>query len=205
MNFIAVLTGYFFGCIQTSYILGKIIMNTDIREKGSKNAGTSNMIQTFGWKLGIITFLGDILKIILPMLIAKYYFGTDHIFNLLMGMGGILGHNFPFFMKFKGGKGTATTLGMLIILDYRICLVVALILIVAAVATDYIALASLVAIAFIPIMLYMLRYNLSIVAVSSAVPVLSVFMHRNNISNMLHKKEKKISSVFKKKTETHDI
>jgi glycerol-3-phosphate acyltransferase PlsY len=199
VNLLAVILGYFFGSFQTAYILGRTVKGVDIRETGSKNAGTSNMVQTFGWKLGILTFLGDILKVIIPLFIAKYYFRTDNLFNLLLGIGGILGHNFPFYMGFKGGKGTATTLGMLLVFDYRICLVVSLILVILMFITDYIALASLIAIALIPVVIYFYMRGLNLILISTAIPALSVYMHRGNISNLLAKKEPRISSVFEKK------
>ncbi|KPU46334.1 glycerol-3-phosphate acyltransferase [Oxobacter pfennigii] len=199
MNVLAILAGYLFGCFQTSYIISKVIKKSDIRDTGSKNAGTSNMVMTFGWKLGFMTFLGDIFKIIIPMAIAKYYFNTSPMLNLLLGLGAILGHNFPFYMNFKGGKGTATTLGMLLILDYRICIAISLILVILALITNYIALASMIAIALLPLALYILKYDLNIVLISIFIPMLSVYVHRRNIKDMLSKKEKKISSVFKKK------
>jgi acyl-phosphate glycerol 3-phosphate acyltransferase len=198
MNFLALLTGYLFGSFQTSYILGKTIKGADIREKGSRNAGTSNMVQTYGWKLGILTFVGDVLKIIIPLLIAKYYFHTGHVFNLLMGIGGILGHNFPFYMGFRGGKGTATTLGMLLIFDWRICLAITLILVAVALITNYIALASLISVAMIPVILYLYYHTMDTVLISIAMPAVCVYVHRSNIRNMLSNRENKISSVFKK-------
>jgi glycerol-3-phosphate acyltransferase PlsY len=199
MNLLALFIGYFSGSFQTSYILGRVYRKMVIRNLGSGNAGTSNMVQTFGWKLGVLTFLGDILKVIIPLVIAKQFFHTAPLFNLILGIGGILGHNFPFYMGFKGGKGTATTLGMLLVFDYKVCILIALVLIAVVVLTDYIALASLISVAAIPIVLYLFKYNMDLIAVSSVMPVVCILVHRSNIKNMIGKNEKKVSSVFKRK------
>lgn len=193
-----ILIGYLFGSFQTSYILSTSIKGKDIRTLGSKNAGTSNMVQTFGWKLGALTLLGDVLKIIVPLIIAKHYFHAEPLFVFLMGVGGVLGHNFPFYLKFRGGKGTATTLGMLLIFDYKVFLVFLAVLIIVAIISDYIALASLVSVAAIPLILYMLHNNPYIISASAGLSAVCVYVHRSNIKNILSKKENKISSVFKK-------
>lgn len=198
MYFFSLLIGYLFGSFQTSYILSTSIKGKDIRTLGSKNAGTSNMVQTFGWKLGALTLLGDVLKIIIPLIIAKHYFNMGPLPVFLMGVSGVLGHNFPFYLKFRGGKGTATTLGMLLIFDYKVFLVFLAVLIMVAIISDYIALASLVSVTTIPLTLYLLHNSLYIISASAVLSAVCVYVHRSNIKNILSKRENKISSVFKK-------
>lgn len=113
---ICLIIGYAFGLIQTGYLVGRA-KGIDIRDYGSKNAGTTNVLRTMGKKYGVIVLLGDALKCIVAVLVIRSIFGnrcSDIICMLaLYGSAGvILGHNFPFYMHFKGGKGIAATLGM---------------------------------------------------------------------------------------------
>lgn len=114
---ICLVIGYAFGIVQTGYLYGKT-QNVDIRQYGSGNAGTTNVLRTLGWKAGAITFVGDSFKCILAVLLVKILFGTAHADNISVlfmytGMGAVLGHNYPFYMKFKGGKGIAVTAGLI--------------------------------------------------------------------------------------------
>ena len=115
---ICVAIGYLFGLLQTGYLYGKT-QHVDIRKEGSGNAGTTNALRTMGWKAGAITFLGDCFKCVLAVAATYFIYGKtqEDIWSLLMiytGAGVILGHNFPFYMKFKGGKGIAATAGLII-------------------------------------------------------------------------------------------
>jgi len=109
--------GYVFGLFQTGYIYGKL-HNVDIRTMGSGNAGTTNALRTMGFKAGAITFLGDAFKCIFAVAAVKLIFGSSHadilpLLAMYAGMGAVLGHNFPFYLQFKGGKGIAATAGLL--------------------------------------------------------------------------------------------
>ena len=115
------LIGYACGLFQTSYIYGKA-HGIDIREHGSGNAGTTNMMRTMGTKAGLITFAGDVLKTFAAIFIAWLVFHKSHpdivpLIKLYAGAGAILGHNFPFYLKFKGGKGIACTAGLVLSFD----------------------------------------------------------------------------------------
>ncbi len=106
---ICLVVGYAFGLIQTGFIYSKI-KHTDIRNHGSGNAGTTNVLRTFGAKGGAITFLGDFLKAVIPVLIVGFIFREQGIeavkmYQMYTSLGVVLGHDFPFFMGFKGGKG----------------------------------------------------------------------------------------------------
>ena len=114
--------GYLFGCIHPSYVISKI-KKQNIKELGSKNAGASNITVVFGWKYGIIVGLIDILKPVLSILIIWGLFhsavSTEFLYILyyLNGAAVITGHIFPFFMKFNGGKGTASTIGLFFVIN----------------------------------------------------------------------------------------
>ena len=123
---ICLVIGYAFGLFQTGYFLGKL-NGIDIRKKGSGNVGTTNVIRNLGWKTGLITFAGDALKAIAAVLIVRFVFLHSTMRMLLCtyaGFGAILGHDFPFYMHFKGGKGVATMAGtMIALLDIRIIII----------------------------------------------------------------------------------
>lgn len=115
------LIGYACGLFQTSYIYGKA-HGIDIREHGSGNAGTTNMMRTMGTRAGLITFAGDVLKTFAAILISYLLFSRDNpdiipLIKIYAGAGAILGHNFPFYLKFKGGKGIACTAGLVLSFD----------------------------------------------------------------------------------------
>ncbi len=118
---VCLLIGYALGLFQTSYIYGRA-HGIDIREHGSGNAGTTNMLRTMGTKAGLITFVGDVLKTMLAVWICCLIFKPTHpdiipLIKCYASAGAILGHNFPFYLKFKGGKGIACTAGFVISLD----------------------------------------------------------------------------------------
>ena len=109
--------GYVCGLFQTGYIVGEM-SHVDIRKKGSGNAGTTNALRVLGWKAGILTFAGDVIKCIVAFLVVFFmYRGSDcrPLLTLYAGAGVTLGHNFPFYMNFKGGKGIAVMAGLVVV------------------------------------------------------------------------------------------
>ena len=117
-RFICLLIGYAFGLIQTGYIYGKI-RGVDIRKEGSGNAGSTNALRTMGIKAGLVTLLGDCFKCVFAVVTVYLIYGKTYadIFPLLAmyaGMGAVLGHNYPFYLNFKGGKGIAATAGLIL-------------------------------------------------------------------------------------------
>ena len=120
---VCIIIGYCFGLIQTGFIIGKI-NHIDIREYGSGNSGTTNTMRTLGKKYGFITFFGDALKAVFAMMLTYFLFRNgvckDHMFIIALytGIGAILGHNFPFYMNFKGGKGIAASAGLIFALAF---------------------------------------------------------------------------------------
>lgn len=146
---LCLLFGYACGLFQTGYIYGRI-KNKDIRQYGSGNAGTTNALRVFGKKAGVIVFIGDLFKAILACVAVRLtadYFGSDisMVYLLYTGLGVVLGHNFPFYLKFKGGKGIAATAGVVLAtLDWRIILACLVIFIVVVAVTRYVSLGSLV-------------------------------------------------------------
>lgn len=144
--------GYIFGLFQTAYIIGKV-KKVDIRQMGSGNAGTTNAMRTLGAKAGILTFIGDCAKTILAVLFCRYLvsvlypemYGTlRYAIGMYAGFGAVLGHNFPFYLKFKGGKGIAATSGFIIAFGAWPMIPIGLVVFFGiALATKYVSLSSI--------------------------------------------------------------
>lgn len=146
---ICLVIGYLFGIFQTAFIIGKI-KHIDIREHGSGNAGTTNALRTLGFKAGLLVFIGDCLKAVVAGIIVRLIFTGTHPDNITVlvlysGIGVVLGHNFPFYLNFKGGKGIAATAGVVLSIACWQLIVVGLALFIFAVAVSkYISTGSLV-------------------------------------------------------------
>lgn len=207
--------GYVCGLLQTSYIYGRM-HGIDIRDYGSGNAGTTNALRTLGKKAGLITLLGDAFKCVAAVLIAWLLFRDSHpemlkLLELYAAAGTILGHNFPFYLKFRGGKGIAATAGLLASVDIRIGLAALAVFILAFLATHYVSLGSiLVYIAFVAGLVVLgenhgyamdMGYVREMYAVAAALAVMAVYKHRANIGRLLSGTENKTYLSSKKKAE----
>ena len=207
LNVITAIIAYLIGSINFSVILSKKIAGFDVREKGSGNAGTTNMLRSVGKKAAALTLICDILKGIVAILIAMFIGWAFQVENqsLLVQIAGIavvIGHTFPIFFGFKGGKGVATSLGILIMSNWQIgliCLVFGVILIV---LTRMVSLGSCAAAVLFPVLTLFITENY-IVTQGSGYLIYSIilaaivlFNHRSNIKRILAGKENKIS--FKK-------
>ena len=193
---------YLLGSISFSVIVGKKLSGIDVREKGSGNAGTTNVLRTVGKKAAALTLLGDVLKGVVAILVAfivgKIVKGVDRALLVqIAGICVILGHTFPIFFKFKGGKGVATSLGILLITNWQIgliCLVFALVLMV---LSRMVSLGSVIAAILYPVLTlfigqhYLVEGNYFVYSVIVAVIV--IFNHRENIKRLLNGTENKIN------------
>lgn len=197
--------GYVCGLFQTSYIYGKK-NGIDIREHGSGNAGTTNALRTLGKKAGALTLLGDCLKCVLAVMLAKIIFaghqGTDlPLLELYAGAGCVLGHNFPCYLKFKGGKGIAASVGLLLAFDLRIFLVCAVLFFGAFLLTNYVSLGSLLGyLGFVvSLIVFGQRGDYActpaalheMYVVAGALMLLAYWRHRKNIVRLIHGNENK--------------
>lgn len=216
----SIVIGYAFGLIQTSYILGRL-NGIDIREYGSGNAGTTNAMRVLGKKAGILTFLGDCIKAVLCLLLVKlllipYFPDLKLILELYAGFGVVLGHNYPFYMGFKGGKGIAATGGVIIgLADPKLFAVSFVIFFGVTLISKYVSLGSLCMIAgfFIQIVVYGQLGILSGVdtkgvtnahlieayAIAFVIAAFAFVRHRGNIMRLLNGTERRIGQ--KKKEE----
>lgn len=143
---ICLLLGYLFGLFQSAFFIGKC-RHIDIRTKGSKNAGTTNALRVMGWRAGAATFAGDFLKAVLVILLVGRLFGKEHfhLWAVYAGLGATLGHNYPFYMGFKGGKGIAVMAGIIAAFGTAFIPIPLAGFIVPVLLTGYISLGSLLA------------------------------------------------------------
>ena len=193
---------YLIGSINFSVILSKKMAGFDVREKGSGNAGTTNMLRSVGKKAAAITLVCDILKgvvaILIAMLIGRMVEGSNAALLVqVAGVAVILGHTFPIFFKFKGGKGVATSLGVLIMSNWQIgliCLVFALILMA---LTQMVSVGSIAAAILYPVLTLFIPQNYIVpgnyLIYSIILAVLIVFNHRENVKRLLNGTENRIS------------
>lgn len=202
---VVAILSYLIGSINFSIIISKKVAGFDVREKGSGNAGTTNMLRTVGKKAALITLVCDILKgvisILLALLIGKIAKEANN--SILVQIAGILviiGHTFPIFFKFKGGKGVATAVGVLLTTNWQIgliCLIFGLVLIA---LTKMVSLGSITAAILFPILVLFIKTNYIVEGnyfiYSLIIAVMVVFNHRENVKRLLSGTENKLS--FKK-------
>ncbi|MBO7515996.1 MAG: glycerol-3-phosphate 1-O-acyltransferase PlsY [Lachnospiraceae bacterium] len=205
------LVGYLFGLIQTGYFYAKI-MHVDLRSKGSGNTGTTNTLRVMGKKAGAIVFLGDFLKAFSPCMVMKFLIAkhlpdgdTDAmIYTFYIGLGVILGHNFPFFLKFKGGKGIACTGAVAIALDGWVALFGFTAFALLVFLTGYVSLSSLYSVTqtFVWIIIKQIlgSYGLTkhggieLIVLSVITALLAYYQHRKNIVRLLNGTENKFNT-----------
>ena len=207
LRILLLIIGYAIGNIETGYIFGKL-NKMDIRNYGSGNAGATNTLRVLGPKAGLIVFLGDFCKSLIPCLVVRFIFrdnvSLSYVYMLYIGLGVVLGHNFPFYLGFKGGKGVASTAGIIMALDYRIAFVCLAVFILIVAVTRYVSLASMVVMIIFIGMSHMfvktdygftdgsstMEFRLLVVIIG----FLSIFMHRANIKRLLNGTENKIGT-----------
>ncbi len=192
--------GYFLGSINFAVVISKIKFKDDIRKHGSGNAGATNMSRVYGKSAGIATLAGDILKTVASVLVAKLLCGD--VAGYMTGFFCALGHAFPCYYKFKGGKCVAVTAAMALALDPLIFAILLLVFAVVVIGTKYVSLASIASALMYPVVMHNImeiRFghgDLRVIFVL-ATCILVIFLHRENIKRLLDGKENKFS--FKKK------
>lgn len=188
-----IIIAYFLGNISGGMIFGKLLFNKDIRDYGSKNAGTTNALRVFGIKAGALTFIVDLLKSILACFIGMKLLGLNGV--LLAGIFVVIGHNWPIFLNFKGGKGIASSFGFIIFLDYKIAIVAILIFVTIVILTKYISLASMITTTLVlPISYIFFKYrNIYVLLTLLFLASLSIYRHKSNIIRLINGNENKIN------------
>ena len=190
---IFVLVGYLLGAISFSYIITKKIKKIDIRQHGSGNAGATNTLRVLGKGPAIFVLLLDVLKGVIPVVFQLLWVGPGLV-PVLAGLGAIIGHNWPIYYGFKGGKGVATTIGVLFTLVSLPTLVAGVIAILAIVVTRFVSLGSLLFVFMTTIFTYFFleAYPIDYLYLTIIVAILSFWRHRANIIRLIQGNESKI-------------
>jgi len=207
INISILLLAYLLGSIPTSVWIGKHFFKIDIREHGSKNAGSTNAIRILGWKVGLLVLVLDISKGYLAVNLIRltdYYIPQtgDYInFQLLLGIAAIIGHIFPVYVGFKGGKGVATLLGFVLAIDPTTTLICIGVFIIALIITKYVSLSSMIAGFSFPVLVIFVFKTTTpaLIIFSLIVSVLLLFTHQKNIERLLRKEENKALFLMRKK------
>ncbi len=196
---------YIIGSVPNAIWVGRSFYKIDVRNHGSKNAGSTNTIRVLGYKAGIPVLLLDILKgwVAVKLIHFSHYHipvsGEYINFQLLLGLAAIMGHIFPLFANFRGGKGVATFVGVILAIDPVSTLICLGVFLVTLIATKYVSLSSMIAGLSFPVMVIVVFNTTtpSLVIFSLIVFVLLLFTHQKNIERLLRNQESKASFLFK--------
>ena len=202
-----ILIAYVLGSIPNALWVGKTFKNIDVREHGSKNTGSTNAARVLGAKLGIFTLILDILKGALPTYLGivlganllTRITGIDKLDIIVIGMAAILGHTFSLFLKFKGGKAVATTLGVFLVLVPYAILILLVVFFVIFGLTKYVSLASIVSAVALPITVYLTTRHIPLTILGIIIGLLVIIRHKENIKRLINGTESKLSFTKDKK------
>lgn len=191
---IIIICAYLIGSIPFSYLVPKLFGGIDIREHGSGNAGSTNVLRTLGLKVALVAFLGDFCKGMVPTLICYRFFGETEA--LIAAGVAVLAHCYPIWLHFKGGKGIASSVGLIIILFPKVFPFLFVLQFSLIFATRYMSLASISSAIAFPILAYFLGYSQHAIIFAVSLACFIVFKHRSNIVRLVKGNENKL--VFKK-------
>lgn len=192
---IAVLTGYLMGCSNMAYYLAKL-RKADLRAGGSGNLGASNAVVLLGWRAGVLTALHDIGKAVLAVLVLKWLFPEVEHIGAVAGVSCVLGHIFPFYLKFKGGKGFASYFGMTLALNWKLALCIAIAVILVTLITDYIVCGTVTTIVTVPVYMFFTS-GWVLAAILCVATAVIFYKHRENFPRMLNGTELGLRSAIR--------
>ena len=200
------ISAYLLGSIPSAVWFGKLLYGVDVREHGSKNAGATNTIRVLGWKAGLPVFILDVLKglgAVNLVWISTYFSGTENFVNLqlLLGAFAVLGHIFPIFAGFRGGKGVASLFGIILAIAPLPTLLTFGIFLITLFTTKYVSLSSIVSGFAFPLLIMFVFHTTfqSLIIFSLIVAILLLLTHQKNIERLIRKEESKASFLFKKR------
>ncbi|MDD4721743.1 MAG: glycerol-3-phosphate 1-O-acyltransferase PlsY [Acidaminococcaceae bacterium] len=201
---IGAIIGYVLGSIPCGFVFVKLICGIDIRQYGSKNIGTTNVFRTVGARMASFVLLGDMFKGILAIILIKYFFAANLHLELVTAIAVLLGHNYSVFLGFKGGRGVATGLGLILYFMPDVSIFAFSVWLAIVFVTKYVSLASVLAAFLTPMASYYRGYPLELVAFATAACVFVIIRHYENIKRLIGGTETKIKQGsldnIKKKT-----
>jgi len=193
MSFILIvlsgIAGYLLGSINSSIIVGKLY-RIDIRQYGSGNAGMTNTLRTLGKKAAFFVLIGDILKGILSYLIGLILAGSTGA--MMAGTCAILGHNWPIYFGFRGGKGALTSIAVLFMMNAEIALILLIVFVITVALTRYVSLGSMIGAALFPVLAIAYKQNIGFVIFALVIGLLVILRHHSNIVRILNGTESKL-------------
>ena len=196
---ISLIIGYLLGTSNMAYYLGKF-KKVDLRAGGSGNLGASNAVILLGKKAGILTFLHDVGKTILAVWITNLLFPNSGFLHILAGVASVYGHIFPFYLKFKGGKGFASFMGLLLAIDWKMFLIAFICAVLITVITDYIVFGTMSITLITPIATHLISENIVACIIMYLATAIIIWKHRENFVKIKNKTEIGFKeAVFKKK------
>jgi len=187
---------YFLGNISASYMVAKYFKGIDIRKYGSGNAGATNVFRTLGAKAGLLAFLGDALKGAVAVVIGHLIGGENG--QVAAGLFVVVGHNWPVLLGFKGGKGIATTIGVMIAINPLMVAAIVPIGIVIIIITKYVSLASILGMTIFPLLMLATGQPRNLVVFSFLLSAMAIYKHKSNIVKLLNGTESKLGEKAKK-------
>ena len=189
---LSIIIGYIFGSIPSGLVLVKMACGIDIREYGSKNIGTTNVFRTVGGRMASIVLIADVIKGILAVLLVRYFFESNLQLELLTAIASLLGHNYSIFLGFKGGRGVATGLGLILLFMPDVCIFSFTVWLVIVFVTRYVSLGSIVGAFITPIVAYYRSYPIELVLFALAACVFVIVRHYENMKRLIAGTESKI-------------
>ena len=190
--FLEALVGYLLGSISFSVILTKIRYKKDVRDEGSGNAGATNVARVFGMKAGLFTLLFDILKMVIPMTMGYFLNGAWGV--TVAGMAGIIGHCFPIYFGFRGGKGVSVAATIAMFIDWRVTVLSLLVFIISVAISRIVSISSCLAALSVATLTIVFCYGEAApITLAVFTAVLVIFMHRANLVRLVKGEEKKFS------------
>lgn len=198
MPYLVIISAYLLGSLSAAIITCKLMGLADPRTVGSKNPGATNVLRHGGKKAAFFTLLGDLLKGLIPVAIAHYILKLDNSWLVLIGIAAFLGHLYPVFYQFKGGKGVATAIGVFLGIHFGAGLAMVATWLFMAKGLKISSLAALIASALAPLYFYLFTGSLSLTYGIIFIAILIFWRHRSNIQNLLEGSEDKIQADDKK-------
>lgn len=193
---LSILMGYVLGSSSMAYYLGRW-KNQDIRKVGTGNLGASNTAVVFGWGAAVAVAVHDIGKAVLAVVLAKVLFPEAALAGAAAGVAAVLGHIYPFYLSFKGGKGLASYFGLVLALNWKLAIVVAVVLVAVTVITDFISLGAISSVILVPIYVWLVLGSAPMALVLAVGSAVMLWKHRENIVRIIRKEEIGLRSTAK--------